>query len=78
MSSKYENLINFTEKSMSGQRKARPSCEAFLNARKQWGIAFNEVKPQIEEKINLSESYDIQRDFIPYFLKAKYEFNSKK
>ena len=60
---------------MSGQRKARPSCDAFLSARNQWAVPFTDVQGHIENTIKLSETFDIQKEFIPHFLKTKYELN---
>lgn len=73
----YEKLIQLTGKTMNGQKIARPTCAEFLNAKNEWALKYEDIRDEILRNIDPNINYDINNDFIKFFLKTKYEINEQ-
>ena len=75
LDTKYQKLRDITAKAMSGQRKERPTVDEWLSLRDNWTLNYSEVRQQIVETIDVNKEYEINTEFIHYFLKTKYIYN---
>ena len=75
LDTKYQKLRDITAKAMSGQRKERPTVDEWLSLRDNWTLNYSEVRQQIIETIDVNKEYEINTEFIHYFLKTKHIYN---
>lgn len=74
-SEKYDKIFDLTGEMMSGHGRDRPSCLDILEAKNEWALEYNEVRDELIKSIDPNVNYNVNNDFVIYFLKAKYEVN---
>ena len=73
---KYENIIKLTQNMIRVAFRNRPTCGELLNTKENWYFGIGQIKDQLMEEIDNEITYDIDRDFVKFFLKAKFSLFS--
>ena len=68
---------------MAGQPKSRNTCTKMLDTKNEWALDYqatigrSTVRQEIIKEIGVHREYDINREFVEFFLKTKYSVHEK-
>ncbi|CAG2117724.1 unnamed protein product, partial [Medioppia subpectinata] len=74
----YEKIKKQTLRLLNNVRNGRPSAQDLIIRHNEWSIPYASVRAHILAVIEPNASYDIDTQFVQYFLFKKYKFNKTK